>query len=131
MQKLPRLVLLLAAADGELALFESDLNLLVRKSGQRQGDAQLFGLGARRRDALDIVRRIAVRRRLRHLVERALDLVEAEQKGRAQRRHTHHGSPLKALHERRAFIGSARPRVAFWFRSAVQNATPDRLPRGM
>src|SRR5271166_4079564 len=98
MQIFARLVLLLPAADRKLVLFYRDLDLLLGETGHRQSDAQLLRVGAGCGDALDVVRGIAVARRLRHLVERTLDIVESEQERRAQRRYTHHRKPLEALH---------------------------------
>src|SRR5262245_14439083 len=91
---LPGLVVLLPAANDELAFLDRDVELVAVEARDRQRDAQPFRLAVLAGNPLDIVGRIPVRR-LRDPIERTLDLVEAEQEGTGQRRNTRHG--LKVL----------------------------------
>jgi len=88
------LVVLLTAANDELALLDADVELVAVEARDRQRDAQPFRLAVLAGDPLDIVGWVAVRR-LGDAVERTLDLVEAEQEGTGQRRNARHG--LKVL----------------------------------
>ena len=76
---LPGLVVLLPAADDELALLDRHIELITGETGDRERDPQAFGLTVLAGDPFDVVGRIAVRR-LGDAVERTLDLVEPEQK---------------------------------------------------
>ena len=64
-QKLARLVLLLPAADRQLVLLDRHLDLVLREAGHRQVMRSFSGSAPDGGDSLDIVGRIAVRRRLR------------------------------------------------------------------
>src|SRR5690606_18102445 len=71
----PLLVLLLPAADDQLAIFDLNLQVLPRESGNCQRDAQ-----AGFADLLDVIGRITFRRGLRDPVERTLEMVESQKK---------------------------------------------------
>ena len=83
-------IVLLTTADDELVLLHSDLELLAREPGYGQGDAQAVRLALGARQALDIVRRIAVAGGARDAIERSLDRLEPQQKGGIQGRRTRH-----------------------------------------
>src|ERR1700719_2661237 len=57
---LPAFVVLLAAADDELALLDGDIELVAGKPRYRKGDAQTLGIIPVARNALDIVGRVPV-----------------------------------------------------------------------
>jgi len=76
---LPSLVVLLPAADHQLAFLDRDVELLAREAGNRQRDAQPLRIALVTRLPLYVVGRIAVGR-FCHAVEDAFDLVESEQK---------------------------------------------------
>ena len=67
-------VIALPAADDELLLLDGDRQVGLGEPGDRQGDA--VGILAM---PLDIERRIAVRPGLRHALDQAVELLEAEQ----------------------------------------------------
>src|SRR5690606_30883366 len=71
-QILPGLVVRLPPAKDELALLQEDFELSLREAGNRQRDAQGIRRRFGARKPLDIIRRIAVARGLRHPVEGAL-----------------------------------------------------------
>src|SRR3984957_9570341 len=77
---LPAFVVLLPAADDELALLYADIELVARKTRDRKGNAQPFRTVPVSGNALNVVRRIALRG-LADAIEHALDLVEAKQEG--------------------------------------------------
>src|SRR5580698_6715215 len=77
---LPAFIVLLAAADDELALFYADIELVAGKARHGKGNAQALGAVAVARNPLDVVRRVPVCG-LPDPIEHALDLVEAKQKG--------------------------------------------------
>src|SRR6202521_5035734 len=90
MQVLPGLVVLLAAADDELAFLDGHIELLVGEAGNRKRDTKTLGLLGVAGETLDIVGRVAVGR-LGDAIERPLDLVESEQKRTGKRRNSGHG----------------------------------------
>jgi hypothetical protein len=94
MEILVLLVVLLAAADDELALLDRHVELIAGETRNRQRNPQALGLAVLTGNALDIVGRIAVGG-LGDAIERSLDLVESEQERAGQRRNPGHG--LKAL----------------------------------
>src|SRR5262249_1319081 len=94
MEVLVLLVVLLPAADNELALLDRHVELIAGEPRDGQRDPQALGLAVLAGNALDVVGRIAVGG-LGDAVERTLDLVESEQEGAGQRRNSGHG--LKAL----------------------------------
>src|SRR5580700_3690990 len=73
-------VVLLPAADDELALLYADIELVAGETCDRKCNAQPFRTVPVPRNPLDIVGRIALRG-LADAVEHALDLVEAKQEG--------------------------------------------------
>src|SRR5580700_747372 len=77
---LPAFVVLLPAADDELALLYADIELVAGETCDRKCNAQPFRTVPVPRNPLDIVGRIALRG-LADAVEHALDLVEAKQEG--------------------------------------------------
>ena len=77
---LPGLVVLLPAADDELALLYADIELVASEARDRKGNAQPFRAVPVSGDAFDVVRRITLRG-LADAIEHALDLVEAKQEG--------------------------------------------------
>src|SRR5580692_3300143 len=77
---LPAFVVLLPAADDELALLYADIELVAGEARDRKGNAQPFRTVPVSGNAFDVVRRIALRG-LADAVEHALDLVEAKQEG--------------------------------------------------
>ena len=83
-------VVLLTAANGQLALFHRDVELVPGKSRDRQRDPQPVGPAVLAGNPLDIVGRIAVGG-LADPIEYPLELVEAEQERRRKGRHTRHG----------------------------------------
>ena len=87
----PALVVLLPAANDELALLERHVELIAGEARHRKRDAQPLRAVGVARNALDIVGRIAVRS-LGDPIEHALDLVEAEQKRTGKRRNPGHAS---------------------------------------
>src|SRR3954464_4088588 len=87
MDVLPRLVVLLAAADDELVFLNGHIELVAGKTGHRQRDAQAFGLTVGAVAPLDVVGRITVGT-LDDAIERTLDFVESEQKRTGERRNT-------------------------------------------
>src|ERR1700691_3107856 len=120
MQIFTRLVLLLPAADLELVVLARPLDLCLQESRHSQRDPQPLWLAALSGDPLDVVRRITVRPGLRNLVERPLEVVEAEQQRRGQRRHTHHfRSPLSgASRTSGTFIEKHPVRLSLQLRTA-------------
>src|SRR5258705_8147250 len=78
MDVLPSLVVLLAAPDDELVFLNGHIELVPGKPGDRQRDAQPFGLPIAAVAALDVVRRIAVGA-FDDAIERTLDFVEPKQ----------------------------------------------------
>src|ERR1700676_667956 len=77
---LPAFVVLLPAADDELALLYADIELVAGETRHRERNAQPFRTVPISRNAFDIVRRVAIRA-LADAIEHALDLVEAKQEG--------------------------------------------------
>ena len=75
---LPALVVLLTAADDQLAFLDRNVELIAGETGDGQRDAQPFGVCRVARQPLDVVGRIAVGC-LGDAVEQTLDLVEAQQ----------------------------------------------------
>src|SRR6202051_2605394 len=94
---LPAFVVLLPAADDELALLYADIELVAGETRHRKGNAQPFRTVPVSGNAFDVVRRITFRG-LADAVEHALNLVEAKQKGTGKRRNPGHG--FKALCKR-------------------------------
>src|SRR3954467_5533747 len=78
MDVLPGLVVLLAAPDHELVFLNGHIELVTGKPGDRQRDAQAFGLPIAAVAALDVVGRIAVGA-FDDAIERTLDFVEPKQ----------------------------------------------------
>jgi len=74
------LVVLLPAADDQLVLLDSHVELIAGETRNRQRDPQTFRLAVLACDPLDVVGRIAVGG-LGDAVERTLDLVKSEQEG--------------------------------------------------
>jgi hypothetical protein len=72
---------MLAAADEELVLLHSHLELLAGEAGDGEGDAQAFRPLGRCGDPLDIVGRIALGP-LRDPVQHPFELVETQEEGR-------------------------------------------------
>ena len=72
-----RLVVLLTAPDEELVLVQAHVELLKGEAGDRKRDPHAFGVLVVLWQSRDVVGRIAVSR-LRHAVERSLDLIEAD-----------------------------------------------------
>jgi hypothetical protein len=87
---LPGLVVLLPAANDQLALLDGDVELVAVEARDRQRDAQPFRLAVLAGNPLDVVGRIPVRG-LGDPIERTLDLVEAEEEGTGQRRNARRG----------------------------------------
>src|ERR1700683_1503693 len=77
---LPAFVVLLPAADDELALLSSDIELVAGETRHRKCNAQAFRAVPVSRNTFDVVRRITLRS-LADAIEHALDLVEAKQEG--------------------------------------------------
>src|SRR5580693_7578357 len=77
---LPAFVVLLPAADDELALLYADIELVAGETRHRKCNAQAFRAVPVSRNTFDVVRRIALRG-LADAIKHALDLVEAKQKG--------------------------------------------------
>src|ERR1700722_7745535 len=79
MDVLPGLVVLLAAADDELIFLNSYIELITGKPGDRERDAQPFGLPIATVATLDVVGRIAIRA-FDDAIKRTLDFVKSQQK---------------------------------------------------
>src|SRR3569832_2194407 len=79
MDVLPGLVVLLATADDELVFLSGYIKLVAGKPGNRERDAQPFGLPIGTIASFDVVRRIAVGT-LDDAIERTLDFVKSQQK---------------------------------------------------
>src|SRR5580700_8423458 len=77
---LPAFVVLLPAADDELALLYADIELVAGETRHRKRNAQPFRTVPVSRDAFDVVGRITLRG-LADTIEHALELVEAKQEG--------------------------------------------------
>src|SRR5580692_303860 len=77
---LPAFIVLLPAADDELALLYADIELVAGETRHRKSNAQPLRAVPVARNAFDVVRRIAPRG-LADAIKHALDLVEAKQKG--------------------------------------------------
>src|SRR5580693_3282722 len=77
---LPAFIVLLPAADDELALLYADIELVAGEARHRKSNAQAFRTVPVSRNAFDVVRRIALRG-LADAIEHTLDLVEAKQEG--------------------------------------------------
>src|SRR6202044_1982533 len=75
---LPAFIVLLPAADDELALLYGDIELVAGKTRHRKGNTQPLGTVPVARNALDVVRGIPVCG-LPDSIEHALDLIEAKQ----------------------------------------------------
>ena len=75
---MPLLLLLLPTTDHELVFLNGHIKLVAGKTGDRQRDAQPFGLAVGTLAPFDIVRRVAVGS-FDDAVEHALDLVKSQQ----------------------------------------------------
>src|SRR5215213_2469776 len=97
----PGFIFLLPATDHQLVLLSRHVELLARKAGNRQRDAQPLGILLVTRQPLDVVGWIAVGR-FRHAVEDAFDLVKPEQERTGERRNSGHSfqSPPSSDFER-------------------------------
>src|SRR6202034_2782211 len=117
MDILPAFIVLLATANDELAFLQRDVERIAGNPGRRQRDAQPLRTVALPRDALDIVRRIAVRS-LCDAIKHPLDLIEAKKKRTRKRRNPGHGFKVlfkrlcgaRVAPRRRAGSFPARPR---------------------
>src|SRR5207302_2993801 len=102
MQIDPLRIVVLLAADHQLAVLDRYAQVGHREAGNRQGDAQLVFA-----ELLDIVGRIAVAGDLVDPVQRPLEMLEPQQQRRVEQRHArHHPSP------RRRARSAAGPRAA-------------------
>src|SRR3974390_155502 len=96
MDVLPAFVVLLAAADNELALLDADVELVADKTGYRKRNTQPLGTVTVARNSLDIVGGVALRS-LADAVKHTLDFVETEQEGTRKRGNPgHRQSPCTA-----------------------------------
>jgi hypothetical protein len=75
---MPRLVVLLAAPDHELVFLNGYIELVSGEAGDRERDAQPFGLAVGTVATLDVVGRITVGA-FDDAIERTLDFVEPKQ----------------------------------------------------